>query len=400
MSELPSSKLLLFTAAALVALSPLAMDSYLPAIPALADYLGVSAGAVSWTVSNFLLGLAAGQLIGGAISDQKGRRPVVLFGLILFALSSLALVFIDSLWSANGWRLLQGFSGGVVMVSAIAMVKDITPPERLAAQIAQIIFVVMLTPIVAPIIGAAMLPLGWQSIFILSLVAAVLLLLLVVGWVQESNAHITGKLSLSGALAQYGYVLRFQRDGVYIARWQALSLSCSALLGLVFVTASGPIIMDEYGLAPEQFPYAFGAFAVSILVGNRIGKWMVGRFPAHIIFRRGVWIQLAAIVALLVVLGFVQPPLWLALALMMVAFGTGAAIGPSGSAMFLNLLDKHFGSATAFETTLRFSLGALLGSLATALPIGHLLATTLIMFVSLLLSLWSSTVTRRFWRSL
>lgn len=397
MSEVLSSRFLLFVAAALVALSPLAMDSYLPAIPALADYLGVSAGAVSWTVSNFLLGLSAGHLIGGAISDQKGRRPVVLFGLILFAVSSLALVFITSLWAANGWRLLQGFSGGVVMVSSVAMVKDITPPERLAAQIAQIIFVVMLTPIVAPIIGASMLPLGWQSIFLLSLAAGLLMLVLVWGWVPESNSRISGTLSLTGALAQYGYVIRFQRDGVHIARLQALSLSCSALLGLIFVTASGPIIMDEYGLAPAQFPYAFGAFAVSILVGNRIGKWLIGRFPAHEIFRRGVWVQLLAIFSLLLLLCFVHPPLWLALALMMVAFGTGAAIGPSGSAMFLNLLEKHFGSAAAFETTLRFSLGALLGSLATALPIGHLLATTIIMFLSLLLSLWCSSLTRRFW---
>lgn len=397
MSKSHSPTFLTVVVAALVALSPLGMDSYLPAIPLLAQEFGVSDAAIGWTVSNYLLGLALGQLIGGAFSDQLGRRPIILMGLSLFALASLALMFVSALWMANSLRLLQGFCGGVVMVSAISMVKDITAPELLAKQIAQIIFVVMITPIVAPIVGAAMLPLGWQSIFLLSCVGAILLLVLVLGWVRESNQHITGRLSLSGALAQYRYVLMFRRGGVFLVRWQALSLTCSALLGLVFVTASSPLLMGYYQLSSAEFPYAFGAFAVSILFGNRIGRWLVGTFAPHLIFGVGLWVQMIAISCLLVIALATQPPMWLVLGLMMIAIGTGSAIGPSGSAMFLNLLDRNFGSATAFETTLRFSLGALLGSVALALPLNPVLGVSLVMLGSLGISVLAFRVTRTHW---
>lgn len=384
--------------AAMVALSPLAMDSYLPAMPLLAEHLGVTTAAVSWTVSNFLLGLAAGQLLGGAISDQKGRRPVALIGLLVFTASSLLLVWSSNLWWANGWRLLQGFGGGLIMVAASAIVKDVTPPEKLAAQIAQIVFVVMLTPILAPIVGSAMLPLGWQSIFLLSFGAAVVMLLVVAMAVPETNLHKTGQLSLSAGLAQYRYVWQFRKSDMYLARWQALSLSFSGLLGLVFVTVSSPLLMESYGLSGAEFPYAFGAFAVSILLGNRLGKWLVVRHAPARIFRTGVWVQLAAVSVLVVAALAWQPPLWLMLATIMVAIGTGAAIGPSGSAMFLNVLDRYFGSATAFETTVRFSLGGLLGSVATVLPMKLPLAMALIMLISILVSIMLTYVTRRAWQ--
>ncbi|MBB3167342.1 MFS transporter [Simiduia aestuariiviva] len=393
-----SSTRFMIVIAAMVALSPLAMDSYLPAMPLLAEHLGVTTAAVSWTVSNFLLGLAAGQLLGGAISDQKGRRPVALIGLLVFTASSLLLVWSSNLWWANGWRLLQGFGGGLIMVAASAIVKDVTPPEKLAAQIAQIVFVVMLTPILAPIVGSAMLPLGWQSIFLLSFGAAVVMLLVVAMAVPETNLHKTGQLSLSAGLAQYRYVWQFRKSDMYLARWQALSLSFSGLLGLVFVTVSSPLLMESYGLSGAEFPYAFGAFAVSILLGNRLGKWLVVRHAPARIFRTGVWVQLAAVSVLVAAALAWQPPLWLMLATIMVAIGTGAAIGPSGSAMFLNVLDRYFGSATAFETTVRFSLGGLLGSVATVLPMKLPLAMALIMLISILVSIMLTYVTRRAWQ--
>ncbi|AFV00286.1 MFS transporter [Simiduia agarivorans] len=373
--------------AALVALSPLAMDSYLPAMPLLAAHFGVSDAALSWTISNFLLGLAAGQLLGGAASDQKGRRLVLLTGLCLFVLSSLALSLADSLLAANSWRLLQGFAGGVVMVASTAMVKDVTPPDQLAAQITQIVFVVMLTPIVAPIVGSLMLPLGWRSIFLLSFGAALIMLVLAWWKVAETAAQYTNRLSLRDGMAQYVYIWRFELDGVRMVRWQALSLSCSALLSLVFVTLSSPLLMGYYQLSADMFPYAFGCFAVSILIGNRIGKWMVGRYTPLVIFRAGLLVQSVAVASLLLAATLISVPLWLCLVLFMTAIGTGSAIGPSGTSLFLNLLDKYYGSATAYETTQRFTLGALLGSAAVALPFDLVLSGALVMSLSLLVSI-------------
>lgn len=385
--------------AALVALSPLAMDSYLPAIPTLAAHFSVTSHDLSWTVSNFLLGLAAGQLLGGAVADQKGRRPVLLLGLLVFGISSLLLVYAQWLWLANIWRLFQGFAGGVMMVAASAVVRDVTAPDKLAGQIAQIFFVVMLTPIVAPIVGATLLPLGWQAIFWLDALAALAVLLPVWFWLVETHAVAPVPLSLRGALAQYAYVWQFQRGGRHLARWRALALCCSSLLGLVFVTVSSPLLMDHYGLSAQQFPYAFGCFAASILLGNRTGKWLLNHYAPLQIFTGGQWLQLAALSGLLLSALWWTPPLWLLLGLIMLAIGTSAAIGPSGAALYLNLLDKHFGSATAFENTLRFALGALLGSLATALPWDLVLSTSLIMLVSLLVSFFSHRYTRNLTQS-
>lgn len=104
---------------ALVALGPVAMDAYLPALPTMAEKLGVSIATLSTSVSTFLVGFATGQLLGGPISDQVGRKPVCLLGTGLFIVSSAAIACTESVQAISFLRLLQAFGGGFASITAM-----------------------------------------------------------------------------------------------------------------------------------------------------------------------------------------------------------------------------------------------------------------------------------------
>jgi len=161
--------------AAISAITPFAIDSYLPAIPVIASDLHKDTSLVAITVSIYILGLAIGQLIGGPLSDRFGRKPVTVFGLIIFAVGSLLLADVQSLEMLWIWRVLQSLGGGIAVVGIPAIIRDNAVGKESAKLFGLVALITMLAPSIAPSVGTLILnTLNWHWIFIMLSVFAVI----------------------------------------------------------------------------------------------------------------------------------------------------------------------------------------------------------------------------------
>ena len=160
-----SSLFLLILLGAISGLTPLAVDMYLPAIPTIADELGVGTEAVQLTVSTFLAGFALGQLFYGPLADSLGRKPVILFGLGLFVLASLGCALATSLPALLLFRLLQAVGGAAGAVVVNALLRDLFRDAEFVRALTLVILTMTLAPLVAPVVGGLLLHVGWRVIF-------------------------------------------------------------------------------------------------------------------------------------------------------------------------------------------------------------------------------------------
>ena len=139
-----SHLLLLIMLGALSGLTPLAVDMYLPAIPSIAEDLAASVESVQLTISTFLIGFAIGQLFYGPMADSFGRKPVILFGVALFALASIGCVFAESLPVLLLFRLLQAIGGAAGAVVVNALLRDLFSPDEVVRAMTIVILTMIL----------------------------------------------------------------------------------------------------------------------------------------------------------------------------------------------------------------------------------------------------------------
>ena len=181
--------------ASMVAIGPFAIDTYLPAMPAMATNLGVEIVSVNATLSTYLFGFAFGQMFGGPISDQIGRRRIGLLGLVVFSAASVLIALAESIEVILWLRALQAVGGGFATVICMAMVRDAYEPMEAAKRFPVVMLVMLGAPLAAPAIGAALLSFGWPSIFIFLALYGLAVLVAFLP-VPETASMRTGKLEL------------------------------------------------------------------------------------------------------------------------------------------------------------------------------------------------------------
>ena len=147
----------LFFVATIVALAPFAIDTYLPALPTMAAALGVDIVQMNLTMSTYMAGFAIGQLIGGPVSDQIGRRRIGVAGLLLFIATSLLIANAESALEIQVLRAVQAFGGGFASVICMAMVRDSYSAAEAAKRFPTVMLVMLSAPLLAPVIGAFLL---------------------------------------------------------------------------------------------------------------------------------------------------------------------------------------------------------------------------------------------------
>lgn len=149
-----------------VAMSPLAIDTYLSAMPVMAKFFGVGINMIEITLTIYFLGFALGNFFGGPLSDAFGRKPIALTGIILYFLSALAIPFSEKIYFIWLLRFLQAFGGGFATVTAMVFVRDWFEGKQVARMATIISMIMMLAPLFAPVLGAGLLSFsGWQAIF-------------------------------------------------------------------------------------------------------------------------------------------------------------------------------------------------------------------------------------------
>lgn len=248
-----------------------ATDLYLAAVPDLARDLGVSVASAQLTISALLAGVAAGQLIYGTLSDIYGRRPVLLIGMSLFLLTSIACVLAPNIEILIAARFLQGLFACSGVVIGRAIVRDLYGPRDAAQVMAFMAAAMGLAPILAPAVGGLVLtPYGWRAFFVaIALYAAVQLAFVIWRLPETNRANRAGGLSVRTILNNYRELLTSRLFIAYTL------LSASAFSGLfAFISGSSFIVIDILGLPARFFGVAFGGVVVGFVLGSAMG----GRF--------------------------------------------------------------------------------------------------------------------------
>jgi DHA1 family florfenicol/chloramphenicol resistance protein-like MFS transporter len=265
--SLPSALLLM---APFDILASLAMDIYLPVVPAMPGILGTTPGVVQLTLSLYMIVLGLGQVVFGPISDRIGRRPVLLGGALLFAASSFLLAGTSSATIFVVLRLLQAAGASAALVATFATVRDVYA-ERPESAVIYSLFSSMLAfvPALGPIAGALIAGhLGWRFIFVaLGILAVIAMLNAVPRW------HETRPLNGHARQPAFGPILKS------FAFW-TYTVGFSAAMGafFVFFSTAPRLLIDRAGFSELGFSLAFATAALVMIATARFAKWFVARW--------------------------------------------------------------------------------------------------------------------------
>jgi len=251
-----------------VALGPLSTDMYLPALPSMAEELSANSGSIQLTLSLFLAGFALAQIIYGPISDRFGRKPVLIAGLVVFTLSSLACALSDNIYLLIIFRFLQALGGSAGPVIGRAMVRDIHGAEDSGRLLSQIATAMALAPAIAPIAGGFMsLYWGWSSIFLfLTLLGIFGTALLYFKIAESAPQEFRHPKSIQQILRDFQILLR---DKNYLGFTLTCTLAYAGLFS--FLSGSSFIIIEYYGIAQQWFGLLFVLVVIGFICGALIG---------------------------------------------------------------------------------------------------------------------------------
>ena len=339
-----------------IALAPLTIDTYLPALPSIQAGLRSTPAAVQLTLTGTLVGLAAGQLLIGPWSDAAGRRRPLLAGMGLHVLASLLCMIAPSVLLLGAARFLQGLGAAAAVVVTTAMVGDIAAGRRAAVLLSRLMLVMGAAPILAPALGGQLLRLAsWRGIFG---TLAVLGLALIVVAVLALPETLPAERRLRGGhrrtVQEYGVLLR---DPVFVGLVLVIGLAMGALFG--YVAGSAFVYQEQFGLSVQQFGLAFGAGSVALIAATQLNAALLDRFTPQQLVLSGLTAGTAGGVLLLAaaLTGFgglagVIVPMW-------VVLGAAGLTLPNAPALALSRHREAAGAAAALMGAAQFGIAAL-----------------------------------------
>jgi len=353
----------------------LATDMYLPAFTAMQEYLLTSANMVSASLSLFLAGFCCAQLFWGPLSDKIGRRTVLAYGLTVFTLSCLAVVWVTDARILLLLRFLQACGVCAAAVCWQSLVLDHFPKEKAHKMFAAIMPLVALSPALAPLIGAWLIThFDWQAIFVtLTLISAILLgltfYLLPSGQAQAPT--VAGRLTYKTLLSQP----QFTGNIIIYA-------ACSASF-FAWLTGS-PFIMGQLGLSPSEIGLSYIPQTVTFLIGGFGCRALLNRFNGEQLLPWLLFVYLVSVSALLVVGLWMTPTLSrLLVPFSMMAMANGA-IYPIVVSKALKTFPEHSGKAASVQNFVQLAL-CFLYSLWVSSQIERVVNITVVAMASTLL---------------
>jgi DHA1 family bicyclomycin/chloramphenicol resistance-like MFS transporter len=348
---------------ALIALGPLTIDMYLPALPTIATELAVPSATIQLTLTGTLLGLGLGQLVVGPLSDALGRRVPLLAGTALHVLASLVCLIAPNVAVLGGARLLQGLGAAAGAVIAMAVVRDLYTGRPAAVLISRLILVMGAAPIVAPTLGGWLLAFtSWRGVFAaLALIGLVLIPVTARLLPETLPPHRRQTAGVRGTLRNYGRLLH---DRTFVGLALVAGLTMTGLFG--YVAGASFVLQQEFGLGQQQFALLFSSGAIFLIAATQLNpvllRWLeprqvlVGGVVTAAV-AAGLMLALAAVGAGLIGLLL---PLWLTL------FAAGFAL-PNAPAVALGRYGDNAGTAAALLGAVQFGTGAVISPLVGVL---------------------------------
>ena len=339
---------------ALVAFGPLAIDLYLPALPAIAAGLAATPEAVQLSVTVFLAGFSFGMLFYGPISDRYGRRRVMLGGIGLFVVASIACMLAGAVEQLIVARLFQAIGGGSASVLARAVARDVYSPTEAIRKLSLMAMVTSVAPLLAPLIGSGVLALwGWRAAFGVLLAWGVASLVVVWRKLPETlPANKRGQLPVGRAFAAYGTMLA---SPAAIGLVLAGGMSFAAMFA--YITGGPHFFIDMNGFSPTGFSLVFAANAVGIFAANYANSRLVRRVGPPTMLGGGSLAGLAGALGLMAAMASGSVP-GAIVGLFVVVSVTGL-LGANCVGLLMSHFPQNAGAAAALFGAGQFGFGML-----------------------------------------
>ncbi len=263
---------------ALSAFPAMTIDLYLPGMPTMARDLGASAGMVQLSVTVFVVGLAAGQVVVGPLSDAWGRRPLVLGGLATYVVGSVACLAAPTVGWLVAARVVQSLGAAAATLLARAVARDHFEGVSMTRFLSALMLVNGVATVLGPIVGGQLLAVAsWRTVFLVLAVGGAVLLVLVACLLPESlPAAYRRPARLRDTLGAFG---RLCRDGDYVRHVLVGALMFAAMFA--YIAGSSFALQDSYGLTAQQYSVVFAVNAVGILALGQANGLLVGRVASE-----------------------------------------------------------------------------------------------------------------------
>ncbi|MCX8207313.1 MAG: multidrug effflux MFS transporter [Methanothrix sp.] len=338
----------------LSAFVPLSTDLYLPALPGMADYFGVSSDLANLTLVMFFLSFGAGTLLWGPLSDRYGRRPMLLIGLSLYSAASLGCAFSEDIYQLIAFRILEAIGGSCGFAVATAMIKDVYDVRSREPILAVVQTMVLISPVSAPVIGAILLRFtSWRGLFVaLALIGLVAL---------------AGSIALQETLERrYSGPLSHALGRLYVvARNPAFSsllllFSLPGISAMAFIASSSYIYIRGFGLSELAYSYFFAFNAIGMIFSPSIYLKLSRRMSRRSFVTMCFGMMILSGM-LIVILGSQSP--WMFAAVLLPATIAAGAVRTPGTNLMLEQQREDTGSAAALMSC----FGIIAGSIGMSL---------------------------------
>lgn len=371
--------------ASLSAIGPFAIDTYLPAFEGISQSLQATPVQMQQSLSIYLIAFAVMNLFHGAISDAVGRKPVVLAGLVLFALSSIGCAMASSIEALLIYRFLQGLCAGVGMVISRAMVRDLFPPHDAQRMLSIVTIFFGVAPAIAPWIGGLVfVRWGWEAVFWFLAGLSIVLLILHATLLPESlQAQDRRSLAVAPLFKAY-------KTMASSPRFVLLCISSAMPFNgfFLYVLGAAQFLGVHLRLAPDQFYWLFLATVLGMMLGSAISSRLSGRFPPMRQVRVGLWISGLASVLNIALTMIFPAQVWMAI--MPIALYTlgWALTVPAITVRAIDLYPSRRGMASSMQSF----IGGVTNSLMAGLIVPAVMHSLLAMAITSALAFSSGVI--------
>jgi len=375
-------------------LGPFAIDTYLPAFAGISQALGATPVEMQQTLSAYLAAFSFMSLFHGAIADSFGRRPVVLWGVAIFGLSSVGCALAQDINQLIGFRILQGLSTGAGIVVSRTVIRDLFPPSQAQRVMSQVTIFFGIAPAIAPMFGGWLFVwFGWRSIFWLLALIAVALCLINYRFLPETLPSEHRQSFRIGNLLRGYWQLGLDPRFLLLALASGVPFNGSFL----YVLAAPAFLGGHLGMAPTHF-FWFFVLNISGIMG---GAWVSGRLAGKVAprqqIRYGFIVMIvAALINLLANAVFTAQVSWAMLPPMAYAFGWALMV-PAVTLLVLDLHPARRGMASSLQMFIGSGANAITAGLIAPFVMHSTLAMAAASVLLLGVGLLGWAVIRRRW---
>lgn len=342
-----------FSLVSVAAIGPMALNMFMPSVPGLTADLQTTGAMAQLTLTVYLLGTAFSQLVYGPLSDQFGRRPVLIAGISVFIIASVMCAMASSIEFLIGARLLQSFGGSAGMVLTRAMIRDKHDEKSSASVLGYVTMAWAVAPLISPTIGGYLdQASGWRMTFWVLAAGGVFALLLAYINLPETNVD-RSQTTKRSRFANYKLLLKNRKF-----MWLSTTMAFTSGVFFSFLGGAPFLMIDVLHRLPLDYGAWFSVVALGYMVGNFLSGKLSRRTDTNKMIAAGIVLtMIAAVFPLIWALNDSLTPLLLFLPTSIIALGAGITI-PSATAATLSTDPKAIGSAAGLAGFIQSIAGA------------------------------------------